>query len=67
MNFQLNGSELDIILISLIGRRNSIKALLTNNGMMDNYYAGYRDELSRVENLLEKFFPGSLKSMEKVA
>lgn len=64
MKYDLDGFELDILLISLIGRRNNIKGLLTTSGMSESYYAGYREEMARVDGLLEKFFPGSVKSLE---
>lgn len=61
MKFELNGSELDILMISLIGRRNSIKNLLSMDGMSDNYYAGYREEMDRVYAMMERLMPGCVE------
>lgn len=61
MKLELNGSELDILMISLIGRRNSIKNLLSIDGMSDNYYAGYREEMGRVDAMMERLMPGCVQ------
>lgn len=68
MKYDFNGEELNVLLMSLIGRRNDIKGLLDNAPSSDiEYHKWYSGELKIVESLLEKFFPGSMKSLDKAA
>jgi len=64
MQFELSGDELSVVLVSLIGRRNSILGLLKLDRMPEPYYAGYRQELSVVDGMLERLFPGSVSRLE---
>lgn len=64
MKYELDGEELSVLLVGLIGRRNNILGLVKMDGMSDSYYSGYARELDVVENLLEKFFPGSVQRIK---
>lgn len=63
MNYKFDGEEISVILVSLIARRNNILGLLNIERMSETYYAGYRQELSVVENMLERIFPGSVANL----
>ena len=65
MNLTINGSELDILMVSLIGRRNAIMGILSIDGMSDNYYAGYREEMAMVDAMLERLMPGCVERIVK--
>lgn len=64
MKYDLDGEDLGVLLASLIGRRNSILGLIRVEGLSEAYYTGYRQELSVVDSLLERFFPGSVERIK---
>lgn len=67
MKYELNGDDLAVLLVSLIGRRNNIHGLLKIENMSESYYDSYKQELCTVENLLNKFFPNSVERLQSVA
>lgn len=65
MKFDFDTEEMNVLLISLIRRRITIKNIVDGGPSPI-----YTKELQTVESLLEKLFPGSLKTIqltEKVA
>lgn len=64
MKFDFDGDEISVILVSLIARRNNILGLMKLDRMSESYYAGYRQELSVVDGILERLFPGSVSKLE---
>lgn len=64
MKFEFNGDEMSVMLVSLITRRNNILGLLKVDHMPESYYSSYRQELSVVDGMLERFFPGSVSRLE---
>lgn len=67
MKFDFTGEEMSALLMSLIQRRNTVQDLLNVDGAPESYTNGYLAELATVEGLLEKFFPGSVDRIKKVA
>lgn len=67
MKYDLSGEDLGVLLGCLIGRRNNILGLIKVEGASEAYYAGYRQELSAVDSLLERFFPGSVERIKAAA
>lgn len=66
MKFDFNGDEMSVLLMSLIQRRTNVLGLL-ERVQSESCILSYRAELHTVENLLEKFFPGSVANLKKNA
>ena len=64
--FSFSDSEMNVMLVSLIQRRNDILGLSNNKVITgcETLTKIYADELATVENLLEKFFPGSVERIK---
>lgn len=62
--FSFSDSEMNVLLVSLIQRRNNILGLSNVTNGCEVLTKTYADELATVENLLEKFFPGSLERIK---
>lgn len=65
MKYDFDGEELNVILMSLIGRMRTVQNLLDVPAVSDpSYISSYKSELKTVEDLLEKFFPGSVERIK---
>lgn len=62
-----NSNEMNVLLISLIQRRNTVLDLLNVKTSVTSYKDSYTAELLTVEGLLEKLFPGSLATIKATA
>lgn len=62
--FSFNDSEMNVLLVSLIQRRNNIIGLRDVANGCEVLTKTYAEEMTTVENLLEKFFPGSLERIK---
>lgn len=61
--YTFNDDEMTAMMMALIGRRNTIKGLMTVECASDSYKNSYIAEMATVEGLLEKFFPGSVSRL----
>lgn len=64
--YTFNDDEMTAMMLSLIGRRNTIKGLiisLPSANMEQHIIDSYIQEKQTVEGLLEKFFPGSVSRL----
>lgn len=64
--FAFDGKEMNVLLISLIQRRNTVLDLLNVKTSVASYTDAYAEELATVEGLMEKFFPGGLERIQKL-
>jgi len=64
MNYKFDSEEITVILVSLVTRRNNIVGLLNIESMPEAYYDGYRKELTVLDGMLERFFPGSVERIK---
>lgn len=62
--FDLDADELNVILISLIRRRDTAINMLEMS-MIPEHKESYDKEIKTVDKLLEKFFPGSVERIKK--
>lgn len=65
MNFTIR--ELNVLQMSLLTRRNTIMNLLRVDIISQDTRDSYTDELSDVEGMLERFFPGTKKILNSNA
>ena len=61
MKFDFSADEMQALLFSLIGRRKVLKNII--DGRESTIYKG---ELQHVEAVMEKLFPGSIKTIEEL-
>lgn len=61
----LNNEEMNVVLMGLIQRRNTVKELANDNKWSDGLRDDYIHELTVVNSVMEKLFPGSIKALER--
>lgn len=64
-NFDFNSEQMNVILMGLIQRRDTVKLLAEDNIYSDSLRDSYTHELTVVNSVLESLFPGSVKALER--